>query len=157
MRWILGLSVIVLAAGGYLLKQYTSVPPEEKVRRTLMEAKAAVEMKQYSRLMRLISPNYRDSTGMTYMDLENAIQSYMKDRDLLAKIDVIAMTVYVRRNTSVADLRLQVTLTVGERNYTFKPSSLTIFLQKELMRWRIITVEGWQRILDELTNYGFVY
>ncbi|MFA4029726.1 MAG: hypothetical protein GDYSWBUE_001020 [Candidatus Fervidibacterota bacterium] len=156
-KWRLGTFVAFLAIGGYLWKQHISVPQEERVAQVLREAKSAIEMKQYGKLMRLISVNYHDSTGTTYRDIKDAVQSYMKDQNLSAKIDILALVVYVRRNTAVADVRLQVTLTVGEHSYTIRPSGLTIFLQKEFIKWRIVTVEGWQRGLSELPIDDFVH
>lgn len=154
--WRLGAFVMVLAVSGYLLKQCVGISEEERVAKVLMEAKAAIEMKQYGKLMRLISANYHDSTGATFSDVEDAIRSYMKNRDLAAKIDILAMVVYVQRSTAVADVRLRAALTTGEHSYPIEPIILTIFLQKEFLRWKIITVEGWQRSLEKLPISEFV-
>lgn len=154
--WRLSAFVIILAIGGYLLKQYTGMSEEEKVTKVLLEAKSAIEMKQYGKLMRLISANYHDSAETTYLDVKDAIQSYVKNSNLTAKIDILAMVVYVRRSTAVADVRLRAFLTVGEHSYSVEPIILTIFLRKELLRWKIITVEGWQRSLEKLPIEEFV-
>lgn len=155
--WRLVTFMIVLAMGAYLLKQYAGISEEERVTKVLMEAKAAIEMKQYGKLMRLISANYHDSAETTYLDVKDAIQSYMKNQDLTAKIDILAMVVYARRNTAVADMRLRAILTVGEHSYPIEPITLTIFLRKEFLRWKIITVEGWQRSLEKLPIEDFVH
>jgi len=149
--------LIALAAMTWWWVSYTSIPLEERLANMVMKLKEAIEKKQYGEVMRCISPQYKDSAGVTYEDIKNALQDYVRNPDLHVKVEVTAMTIYSRSNTAVIDTRIGVMITIGERNYSISPVNLTIFMQRELIRWRIIAVEGWQRIESELPTEEIAY
>ena len=151
-RWLKLLIPVIafVVAGTWWWVSYGSIPLEERLANMVVKLKEAIEKKQYGEVMRYISPRYKDSAGVTYEDIKNALQDYVRNPDLHVRIEITAMTVYSRSNTAVIDTRMGIMIIVGEHSYSISPINLTIFMQRELIRWRIVAVEGWQRVESEL-------
>lgn len=155
MKWIV-LFLIIVAIGLFWWVHYGRIPAEQRIRTALMEAKEAIERKQFARCMRQISTRYRDSTGLTYDDIRRSMLEYARDPRLQVSVTYHAITIYVRGKTGVVDLLVQVTAQSGGHTYTTRPTSITVFFESEWARWKIVNVDGWQQIANQLPVDIFV-
>lgn len=155
MKWIAVL-LIMVAIGLFWWVHYGRVPAEQRIRTALVEVKEAVERKQFARCMRQISPRYRDSTGLTYDDIRRSMLEYVHDPRLQISITYRAITIYVRGKTGVVDLLVQVTAQSGSHAYTTRPTGITVFFERQWTRWKIINVNGWQKVANQLPADIFV-
>lgn len=147
------LFLLILIAGLYLLW-----PSDEKrIRRLFEKGAKAVEVEDLDGVMSVISYNYRDDYGVTYLYLKNLLK---KEFDIMSDVDVEYEDLEIKvlkggkgespqvSGRATAEMKVRVIATIGnETGYILgdikTPLQLTFTLNKERAKWLIVKTEGY--------------
>jgi len=140
-----GLLAILLAAR---VAWWLHGDAESKIRATLHNGAQAVVNHDYPDAIRVLSPNYRDRSGLTFRDLQRMLLDWCRNKqnqlwlqefsvEQIAVIDFWQAAALVRVKGIVSVEGFD---TVG-----FGPVTLSVTLERSWWgRWRVLSLDGWQ-------------
>jgi hypothetical protein len=119
---------------------------EGRIKKLFREGAAAVEQKKLDDVMSKISFNYSDGKGLSYITIKESMKRIFSEmKDIKVECDVRAIE--IRDDKATAGVDLRVIATRGNDTGYFigdaaKPVSMKFFLEKERMKWLIVSSEG---------------
>ncbi|MFQ5808930.1 MAG: nuclear transport factor 2 family protein [Armatimonadota bacterium] len=146
-RLLIGLCLLPLAAVGAWLLLREPKSPREQIAETILSLERAVEAQDVAGCIRLFSPDYRDSQGITRAVLRRLATEGLRDAQ---SIDITAYEPEITFTESGATARVEAIVTaVTSRGRQEWPLTVTFTLQRERRRWRIVAAEDWQHLMAE--------
>lgn len=142
-KWLLPIAVLLLVGGGVLYWLTKPRPTDqEKIYRVVEDARVAVEQKNASGLLDLISKDYRDASGndrqnlatMSYGGLRGAEQYSVTPEITSLKIEGDVATAQIKA-------RFQINGAQPGEPIELK---VTAKLRREGSHWRVISASGWE-------------
>lgn len=156
-RWFIacGLMLVLtlLVAGGWWL--YGN--PEAKIRAALQKGAQAVVNHDYPNAIKVVSPKYRDRSGLTFRDLQRMLLDWCRNKQNQLwlqqfSIEQVAVIDFWR---AAALVKVQGIVSVeGFGTVSFGPVDLSVELERTWWgRWQVTSLNGWQ---DEPNLQQFV-
>jgi len=147
-NWI-GIALVVLVLVGITVAWKAAtveegVPDSIRIRRVLEQGRQEVMDRDIRGAMMLISPDYRDSNGLTYTTLRAAaLRALESAEDFTIALD--APNIVVDGARAVARTRVEVVASVGGVRSPSVRFDLTVGLsKKEYRRWGLFRATRWQ-------------
>jgi len=138
------LAILSVAVGAWWL--YSN--PESKIRATLNNGAQAVVNHDYPAAIRVLSPNYRDRSGLTFRDLQRMLLDWCRNKQNQLwlqefSIEQVAVIDFWR---AAALVRVKGIVSVeGFGTVGFGPVNLSVTLERTWWgRWRVLSLDGWQ-------------
>ncbi|MCS7266336.1 MAG: hypothetical protein NZ805_16075 [Armatimonadetes bacterium] len=146
-RWILALVLIVILAIG-IVAWWIYGNPEGKIRSTLLNGAQAVVNHDFPSAIRVISPNYRDRSGLTFRDLQRMLLDWCRNKQnqLWLQQFSVEHVALVDFWQAAAIVKVQGIVSVeGFGTVGFGPIDLSVNLERAWWgRWRVTSIDGWQ-------------
>lgn len=139
------ISLLVLMLSPVII--YLLWPSDEaRVRKLIKQGAAAIEKEDLDRVMSLVSFNYRDDYGLTYILIRKVFEEQFRAMSDI-KIEYENLKVQAAGEKATADLDLRVIATIGNNTgYIFgdlrQAAHLKLSLEKEHARWHATKAEG---------------
>ncbi len=139
--------VAVLLIGAFFLWKALSVTEEERIRRTLMDGKRAIEREDLKGVMKHISMFYRDDYGFTYLRVRALFQRLFEEFDDI-QIFVDRMEVELKNDDNATATLLTWATARGKEGKGYiacsgqEPCRVRIDLEKGGGSWRVTRVQG---------------
>lgn len=136
-------AALLVAMGWWLYSD-----PVGKVQATLQKGAQAVINHDYPSAIKVLSPNYRDQSGLTFRDLQRMLLDWCRNKQNQLwlqefSIDQIVFIDFWRAATLV---RVKGIVSLeGFGTVAFGPVILSATLERTWWgRWRILSLDGWQ-------------
>ncbi len=145
-RWLIVLILLVTLAvgGGWWL--YGN--PQEKIRSVFHSGADALVRHDFPGCLKVLSPNYRDRSGLTFRDLQRMLLDWCrsKQNQLWLQELTVEQVALIDFWTAAALVRVKGIVSVeGFGAVGFGPITLTATLERTWWgRWRITSLDGWQ-------------
>ena len=140
-----GLLVVLLAAVG-AWRLYGNA--ESKIRAILRNGAQAVVNHDYPAAIRVLSPNYRDRSGLTFRDIQRMLLDWCRNKQnqLWLQEFSVEQVVVVDFWRAAALVRVKGIVSVeGFNTVGFGPVTLSATLERTWWgRWRVLSLDGWQ-------------
>ncbi len=119
---------------------------EGRIKKLFREGARAVEARKVDDVISKVSYNYTDRHGLSYLALKQGLEREFKLMSNI-RIEYDITQLEVRDKTATAGIDLRVIATRGNDTGYFigdaaKPLSMKFFLEKERMKWLIVSSEG---------------
>jgi hypothetical protein len=141
--WAIG---IVLCLALLFLAWWRYGNAEAKIRAMVESAAKGLERKDFWAVMRCVSPNYRDGSGLTYRDIQQMVLSWCRNKDAHVWLTVQPQRVQLQ-NFWQATATVQVQGIISAEGFSLPLGPMTVTLQLErtwLGQWRVTRADGWQ-------------
>lgn len=122
--------------------------PEMKIRTTLQNGAQAVVNHSYPDAVKVLSPNYRDRSGLKFRDLQRMLLEWCRNKQNQLwlqqfEVEQVALIDFWR---AAALVRVQGIVSVeGFGTVGFGPLILSVSLERTWWgQWRITSLDGWQ-------------
>lgn len=119
---------------------------EAKIRAMVESAAKGLERKDFWAVMRCVSPDYRDGSGLTYHDIQQMVLSWCRNKDAHVWLTVQLPQVHLQ-NFWQAMATVQVQGVINAEGFSLPLGPMTVTLQLErtwLGQWRVTRADGWQ-------------
>lgn len=119
---------------------------ESRIRKVFKEGSKAIEKEDLDAVMSMVSFNYRDEYGFTYLYIKESMKSvFLRMSDI--KIEYENLKIIVNDKTATAEMDIRVIARIGsDTGYILgdlpKPAHLKFTLEKERTKWLVIKTEG---------------
>ena len=141
--WAVG---IVLCLALLFLAWWRYGNAEAKIRAMVESAAKGSERKDFWAVMRCISPNYRDGSGLTYRDIQQMVLSWCRNKDAHVWLTVRLPQVRLQ-NFWQATATVQVQGIISAEGFSLPLGPMRVTLQLERTwfgQWRVTRADGWQ-------------
>ncbi len=122
--------------------------PENKIRATLQNGAQAVVNHDYPSAIKVLSPNYRDRSGLTFRDLQRMLLDWCRNKQnqLWLQQFSIEQVAVIDFWHAAALVKVQGIVSVeGFGTVGFGPVDLSVTLERTWWgKWRVTSLEGWQ-------------
>ena len=143
-KLLIGACFLVLAAVACWLLFGERKPAREQIRENIVALVQAVEAKDVTGCMKLISPEYRDSQDHTRVVLRKLAADGFREA---SSIDVTtyerSISISGAEATAVVEAEVTAVTSTGRNSWKLE---LTFTFKRERRQWRIVRAEGWQQI-----------
>jgi hypothetical protein len=141
--WVIG-GVLCLALIAVAWWRYGNAGA--KIRAMVQGAAEGIERKDFWAVMRCVSPNYRDGSGLTFRDIQQMVLSWCRNKDAHVWLTVQPQRVQLQ-NFWQATATVQVQGIISAEGFSLPLGPMTVTLQLErtwLGQWRVTRADGWQ-------------
>lgn len=126
---------------------YFLLPSEEKrIKKLLREGSAAVEKEDIDSVMYKVSYHYKDEYGFNYIYIKELLERiFMRFENIRIEYDVIKID--IAKDKAIVEVNVIVSAYSGENFHYLlgeitNPANIRLSLEKERMKWLIVTVYG---------------
>lgn len=156
-RWLVVVSLILVLSTLAAVVWWLYGNPEAKIRATLHNGAQAVVNHDYPSAIKVLSPEYRDRSGLTFRDLQRMLLDWCRNKQNQLwlqqfSVEQVAIIDFWR---AAALVKVQGIVSVeGFGTVGFGPVDLSVTLERTWWgRWRVTSIDGWQ---DEPNLQQFV-
>ena len=143
--WVVG-GLVLLGGAGWLLRPQEALPPEEQIRRVLLQGKRSLEKGSASLVMAVVSRDYEDDT-FRYHDISRALIHVFREVDeismALSQPDIRISPEGQTARVHFAQVDILATSHGQTRPYQ---TPVDLELRREKKGWKVTRVTGWMDI-----------
>jgi hypothetical protein len=144
---LVGVCLLALVAAALWVVVRGRKSAREQIVESILALEKAIEAKDVTGCMRLISPDYRDSRGHTRVILRRAAVEGFREA---LTMDVIAyepdITISGEQATATLEAEVRAVTRTGRGEWK---GEVTFTFQRERRRWRVVQAEGWQDLREQ--------
>jgi hypothetical protein len=143
---------LLLSIIAYLFFKPKPLSDREAILRVFQKGIEGIRTKDSSLILSLISQNYHDNFGITFWDIKRNIKSEL-NRAVLLDLTIENIQLAITPPDALGRLKCKLLIQTEDMPQPLIfPLSVDVYLEKERKGWKIIRVEGYSGIVEQI--YG---